>query len=122
MEINMKLLHTIVLGLIITAATVTAAQARDSFSLGINVGGHSYAPQPVYYAAPPVIYYEPQVYYREPVYYRPAPRVYYAAPTVISFGYQNYGGHQYRGHYDGWRHESRGHHGWKRGRGHHDHD
>jgi len=52
-------------------------------------------------------------------YYRLAPRYYGYAPTMVSFGYQNYGGHHYRGHHRG----HRGHDGWDRGhRGHHDRD
>lgn len=122
----MKLIHSVILALAIGAATVSTAQARDSFSLGINVGGYGYAPPVAYYPEP--VYYSEPVYYAEPVrYYRPAPRYYGYAPTVVSFGYQNYGGHHYRGHHD------RGHRGWdrghrgghrdgNRGRGHRDHD
>ena len=103
----MKLIHSAILVLAIGAATVSTAQARDSFSLGINVGGYGYAPPVAYYPQP--VYYSEPVYYSQPVtYYRPAPRYYGYAPTVVSFGYQNYGGHHYRGHH-------RGHHGWDRG-------
>ena len=108
LEINMKILHTTILALAIGAAAISSAQARDSFSLGINVGGYGYAPPVVYYPQP-VYYSEPVVYYSEPVrYYLPAPRYYGYAPTVVSFGYQNYGGHHYRGHHDE-------HHEWNRG-------
>ena len=120
----MKLIHSVVFALAIGAATVSTAQARDSFSLGINIGGYGYAPPVAYYPAP--IYYSEPVYYAEPVtYYRPAPRYYGYAPTIVSFGYQNYGGHHYRGHHSGhhgWDRGDRGHDGWNRGRGHHDHD
>lgn len=110
----MKLIHSVVLALAIGAATVSTAQARDSFSLGINIGGYGYAP-------PPVVYYPAPVYYSEPVYYRPAPRHYgYGyAPTVVSFGYQSFGGHRH-GHgwgHRGWDRDS-GRNGWDRGRGH----
>ena len=65
----MKILHTTILALAIGAASISSAQARDSFSLGVNIGGYGYAPPVVYYPAP--------VYYSEPVtYYRPAPRYY----------------------------------------------
>ena len=125
----MKLIHSVVLALAISAASISSVPARDSFSLGINIGGYGYAPPVVYYPAP--VYSEP-VYYSEPVtYYRPAPRYYGYAPTIVSFGYQNYGGHHYRGHHrghHGWdrgNHGNRGHRGhdgWNRGRGHHDRD
>jgi hypothetical protein len=122
-EKMMKLIHSVVLALAIGAATVSTAQARDSFSLGINIGGYGYAPPVAYYPAP-VYYSEPVVYYSAPVtYYRPAPVYYGYAPTVVSFGYSNYGG--YRGHHHGhhgWDRGDRGHDGWKRGRGHHDDD
>ncbi len=115
----MKIIHSVGLALLIGVASVSSAQAHDSFSLGINIGGYGYAPPVAYYPAP-VYYREPVVYYREPVYYREAPRYYGYAPTVVSFGYQNYG----HGHNGGW---NRGHHGghggWNRGgRGHHDDD
>ena len=126
----MKLIYSVILALAIGAATVSTAQARDSFSLGVNIGGYGYAPPVVYYPAP--VYYNEPIYYSEPVtYYRPAPRYYSYAPTIVSFGYQNYGGHHYRGHHrghHGWdrgNHGNRGHRGhdgWNRGRGHHDRD
>lgn len=103
----MKLIHSAILALTIGVATVSTAQARDSFSLGINVGGYGYAPPVAYYPAP--VYYSEPVYYSAPVtYYRPAPRYYGYAPSAVSFGYSNYGGHGYRGHHGG-------HHGWNRG-------
>jgi hypothetical protein len=115
MEESMKIFHSAVLALTIGAATVSTAQARDSFSLGINVGGYGYAPPPVVYYPAPVYYGEP-VYYSQPVtYYREAPRYYGYAPTVVSFGYQNYGGYSHHGGHNGW-----GHHGWNRGGDHHD--
>ncbi len=124
----MKLINSAILALAIGAATVSSAQARDSFSLGINVGGYGYAPPPVVYYPEPVYYSEPRYYSAPVTYYRPVPRYYGYAPPVVSFGYQNYGGHHYRGH-------DRGHRGWDRdgdrhgrggwdrgGRGHRDHD
>jgi hypothetical protein len=126
----MKIIHSVVLAVAISAAAVSSVQARDSFSLGINIGGYGYAPPVVYYPAPvysqsvyygePVVYYREPVYYRQPVtYYQPVPRYYGYAPTVVSFGYQNYGG-KHHGHHSGW---NRGHHGGKHhGRGHRGHD
>jgi hypothetical protein len=105
----MKLIHTAVLALAIGAASISSVQARDSFSLGINVGGYGYAPPVAYYPAP--VYYSEPVYYSAPVtYYRPAPRYYGYAPTVVSFGYQNYGGYSHHGG-----HHDRGQGRWERG-------
>jgi hypothetical protein len=107
----MKFIHSTVLAFAISATAVSAAQARDSFSLGINVGGYGYAPPPVVYYPAPVYYSEP-VYYSQPVtYYRSAPRYYGYAPSVVSFGYQNYDGHHYS------RHHGRDHHDGHRGNG-----
>ncbi len=127
----MKTFHSVVLALAIGAASITSAQARDSFSLGINVGGYGYAPPPVYYAAPPVVYYErPVVYYERPVvYYQPAPRYYGYGPSyapVVSYQYYNngYDGHRGRGDWDhrGWNKGDRGHGGGRdHDDGHHGH-
>jgi len=105
----MKLLRSAVIALAIGAASISTASARDSFSLGVNIGGYGYAPPVAYYPAPPV------VYYSQPVYYRVAPPVYYQ--PVVSYQYYN-GGH--RGHHRGWGREGREHHGWGHGRGGHD--
>lgn len=102
----MKILRSFVFALAIGAASVSAAQARDSFSIGINVGGHSHHDYPVvsHYVVPqPVYYYEPVVYHR------PAPRAYYYAP-VRSHSY-----------YEMPRHHSRGY-GYSRGHEHGRHD
>ncbi len=124
----MKIFHSAILALAIGAASITSAQARDSFSFGLNIGGY---PPPVYYA-PPVTYYNPPV-----VYYSAAPgyygQGYYNSAPVVSYQYYNDGN---RGRHDGWGHERHEHHGWgregrdhdgggdgwNRGRGHHDHD
>jgi hypothetical protein len=98
----MKILRSIVAVLAIGAATISTANARDSFSLGINIGGFGYAP-PVVYHAPPVVYHAPHAYYYEPV------RTYYHAP-VVSFGYYDRGGHRYNGN----RHHN-ARHGWGNG-------
>ena len=39
----MKIFHSAVLVLAIGAASISSVQARDSFSIGINVGGHGYS-------------------------------------------------------------------------------
>lgn len=106
----MKIIYSAMLALTMGVASISSVQARDSFSIGVNIGGYGYAPPAVYYPAPAVVYYD------EPVYYRPAPRYYGYAPTVISFGYQGYGGHHYRGHHGG--HHYRGHDGGHQYRGH----
>ena len=108
----MKIIHSAMLALAIGAASISSVQARDSFSLGINIGGYGYAPPVAYYPAP-VYYREPVVYYREPVtYYHQAPRYYGYAPSVVSFGYTNYGGY---GHHNDWGHQGRERHGWGHG-------
>jgi hypothetical protein len=109
----MKIIHSAVLALAISAAAVSSAQARDSFSLGINVGGYGYPP--------------PVVYYNEPVvYYSAAPR-YYSYEPVVSYRYSNDGfrscrrGGEHEEHeHHGWNHQGREHGDW--GRGHHDDD
>jgi len=79
MKILKALLATVAIGM----ASITTANAHDSFHLGINLGGYGYAPPPV-------------AYYPAPVYYD-APRVYYSSPRVIHYGppavsYRYYGG------------------------------
>lgn len=121
-RITVKTFHSVVLALAIGAVSITSANARDSFSLGINIGGYGYAP--------PAVYYAPPVYYASPIYHAPAPVVYYHpahqyygvgqrfAPAV-SYHYYNGGfsghrgngwGHRGRGHRDG--HHHRGRRGW----------
>ena len=113
MEANMNTLRSLLTVLAIGAVTLSAANARDSYSIGINVGGHGdgyghgYHEPIRYYSAPHVVY-EPTTYYYEPV------RSYYHAP-VVSYRYYG-GGHHYNGHHA--RHYDRGH-GWGNGhRGH----
>jgi hypothetical protein len=102
----MKTLKLLLATLAFAAVATTSAQARDSFSLGINIGGYGYAPPPVvYYPAPARVYYD-------------TPTVYYSAPPVISYRYYNYGHRDYdwgRG-YD--RHNNWGHRYYREGRGH----
>lgn len=113
-RLHVKIFHSAIF-VLLSAASITSAQARDSFSLGINIGGYGYPP-PVFYA-PPVTYYNPPV-----VYYSAAPayygRGYYGAP-VVSYQYDDDG---YRGHRHGWGHERREHGDWGHGHGHHDDD
>jgi hypothetical protein len=108
---KMKLLRSAVIALTIGAASISTAFARDSFSVGVNIGSYGYVPPVVYYPAPPVVYYSQPVYYRtaSPVYYQP----------VVSYQYYNGGHHDYDG---AWGHERREHHGWRHGdrdEGHH---
>ena len=106
----MKILRSLLTVLAIGAVTLSTANASDSFSIGINVGGYGndYYEPARYYSAPPVYYYEPV-------------RSYYH-PPVVSYRYygdsHNYNGHHYNGHHA--RHYDRGH-GWGNGhRGHND--
>lgn len=57
----MRIFHSVVIALAIGAATVSTAQARDSFSFGISVGGYGNG----YGGAPPMVYYPTPVYYSE---------------------------------------------------------
>ena len=105
----MKILRSVVLVLAIGVASISSASARDSFNIGINIGGQGYYQPHRYYAAPPV------VYYSEPIrYYRHAPRVYHYAPA-FSYGYEHYG-NQSRYHDNRWDNR-RGNYG-HRGNGH----
>jgi len=95
----MKAIRLVLIILALALVGVGNAYARDSFSVGINIGG------PGYYAAPPVRYYSPPpaVYYAPPpVYYRPAPPVYYGNPYPRShFRYYD-DGPRHNHHHDGW--------------------
>ncbi len=104
----MKIIHSTILALAIGAASITSAQAHDSFSFGLNIGSYGYAP-------PPVVYYPAPVYYSEPVYYQSEPRYYSYAP-LLSYRYFDDG---FRGHHRGWghgEHEEHEHHGGHEGR------
>lgn len=95
----MKLIRSLMIGLAVFAASLTAAQAHDSFNIGINIGGYGYGAYPAvtYRAVPDVVYYEsPRVYY-------PAAYAYYDAPVVVHRDVY-YGAPRYR-------FEGRGHHG-----------
>jgi hypothetical protein len=71
----MKLVKMLIATVALSGALVTTAHARDSFSIGVNIGGfdhfhslrtHRYAPVYYghYYSAPPVVYYAPPIRYR----------------------------------------------------------
>lgn len=118
----MKIFHSAILALAIGAASFTSAQARDSFSFGLNIGGGY--PPPVYYA-PPVTYYNPSV-----VYYSASPGYYannYNSAPVVRYRYSDDGfrgcrrGGEEREHH-GWGHEQGEHHGWNRHGWSRDHD
>lgn len=76
----MKLVRLVIASLAISVAAVTTAQARDSFSIGVNIGvndhhvtrTHRYVPAyHGYYGAPRIYYSAPRiVYYDAPVRYR----------------------------------------------------
>ena len=98
----MKIIHSTIFALAIGAASITGAQAHDSFSFGINVG------------APPVVFYNPPV-----VYYSDLPR-YYSFPPVVSYQYYDDGLRDYRRGWDHEEHEENEHHGWGHQRREHD--
>ena len=104
----MKVFRSLLVVLAIGAATLSSAQARDSISFALNIGGPGYYAYPaeVQYVAPPVVYYPGySVYYDTPYAYQ-----YYYPATVYRGGYGVYGGyysghHHHRGygHHDGYR-------------------
>ncbi|WP_036302170.1 hypothetical protein [Methylotenera sp. L2L1] len=101
----MKVLRSLLVALVIGIATLSSAQARDSVSLAINIGGPGYYAYPAvtYYAAPPVVYYPTRrVYYAEPYAYQ-----YYPA-TVYGSGYY-YSGHRHHRYHRGHGHHHDGH-------------
>jgi hypothetical protein len=112
-RIYVKTFHSAVLALALGVVSITNAQARDSFSLGINIGGYGYAPPAVYYAPPPV-YYSPAPV----VYYQPAPRYYgygHSYAPAVSYRYFN-GGHHGGHRGNGWGRRGRDHDDGHRGR------
>ena len=90
----MKILRLVLATLAIGVASISTAQAHDSFSFGLNIGTPYYAP----YIPPAVTYY-------------PNPPVYYAPQA--SFGYWNGGHHGWggRGRHEHEEHEEH-EHGW----------
>ena len=109
----MKLLRCLLMVLAL-AASISSAQARDSFNIGINIGGYSPYGYPAvsYHPAPQVIYYDaPRVYY-------PAPHAHHHAPIIMHRDVY-YGGRDY---YSAPRHNGfRSYHGGHRHHGHHGH-
>jgi len=112
----MKMLRTLMIAFAL-GASASAAQAHDSFNIGISLGGHGYHSAPVvaYRAVPQVIY------YNAPRVYHPAPHAYYGAP-VIGYRDVHYGAprHHFSGHrhHGGYGHPGHGHRGHGHG-GHH---
>lgn len=84
----MKKFRTLLALSALAVAFIPAANAHDSFSIGLNFGVPApyYAPPVRYYAPPPVVYYEA------------APPVYYAAPPTVIYRSGYYGGGYQRGH------------------------
>ena len=118
----MKIIHSTILALAIGAASITGAQARDSFSFGFSSGG-AYLP-PVTFYNPPVVYYSAAPTYYNRGYYNNAPVVIYRNNDDGFRGCRRGGGHEEHEHH-GWGHEEREHIGWNQGgwgRGHHDDD
>ncbi|PPD47119.1 MAG: hypothetical protein CTY14_05040 [Methylotenera sp.] len=94
----MKVFRSLLVALAIGAATLSSAQARDSVSLSINIGGLGYYAYPAvtHYVAPQVVYYPThRIYHGAPYAYQPYPAVVYR------------GGHYYSGHRH---HRGHGHH------------
>lgn len=102
----MKLLASLLMALAL-GASISSAQARDSFHLGINIGGYApYAyPAVGYHAVPGVVYHHaPRIYHPAPVIvhrevFYGGPRYYHPAPRHPGF----------QGYYGGHRHFNRGH-------------
>lgn len=103
----MKVLRSLVIALTIGAASISAAQAHDSFNIGINVGGYDHyappvvayraVPQVAYYPAPRAYYPASYAYYGEPVVVHR--NVYYGEPRHRFSGYSRHGGHGHRGYH-----------------------
>lgn len=77
-ELMMQAIKMLIATVALSGAMATTAQARDSFSIGINIGGHDHYARhslrthrhvPTYYShhydyRPSVVYYAPRVHYR----------------------------------------------------------
>ncbi|ACT48805.1 hypothetical protein [Methylotenera mobilis] len=102
----MKVLRSLLVVLALGAATLSSAQARDSVSFALNIGGPGYYAYPaaVQYVAPPVAYYPGYS-----VYYDTAPYAYqyYYPATVYRGGYGFYGNYYSGRHH----HHGDGRHG-----------
>lgn len=104
----MKLLRSFAIAIAVGVASISAAQAGDSFSIGINIGDGYHGGYPQHHVishhvAPQAVYYQPVAYYYD------APRVYRHAPVVVERYY-----HGESRHHRDWGGHSREHH-----RGHH---
>lgn len=83
-------------GLALLALAPTAAMAHTDVSIGLNLGGGYYAPEPVYVAPPPPIY-----YYSQPRYYGPAVRYeYYDRDRHEDWERRHWDRGEHRGHHD----------------------
>lgn len=109
----MNILKIAVLTIGLTAAMATTAHARDSFNIGINIGGYGYAPHsvithrhvPRYYGPPTVFYSAPHVvYYDAPVRYR------HFQPYAYEGGYFGNWHHNYKRHGNHHHKHNRNHH------------
>jgi hypothetical protein len=101
----MKLLRVFLVALTL-AMSASAAQARDSLHIGINIGGFGPYGYPAvgYHVAPPVIYHATRVYYAAPAVVYPgvfhgAPRHFHHGQRYFNRGHGFSHGHgQNRGH------------------------
>jgi hypothetical protein len=74
----------VVFGLVVA----TSAQARDSFNIGVVIGGNGFAQPDIDFAPPPVMFYP------APTHSYPAPaRAYYFAPVPVVDSNNFNGGH-----------------------------
>lgn len=103
----MKLLNTMILGLMISLAAASNTYARDAVSIHVYVGSYGYAPQAVTYYAPPVVYYvtPPASYYDAGYYgkslgYTYTPSNIYTNTPTVSYHYHGnrFGHHQHEHH------------------------
>ena len=86
--------HKWLVGLVLLASGIGAAQARTNLSIAVGVPLGVVAYDNYYYAPPPP---PPPVYYRERVYYEPRP-VYYAPARVDVRYYHGRNDHRYCDH------------------------
>ncbi len=116
----MKIVKILIATVALSGALVTTANARDSFSIGINIGGHDHHARhtlrthrhaPVYYghhySAPRIVYYAPSVRYRHNGYYGNRHRGYADRGYSDRHHYKRHGNKHYRSNHDGGR--GRGH-------------
>jgi len=105
----MKIVKLLIATVALSGALATSAHARDSFSIGINIGGHGHYDRhvvrthrhtPTYYGhryhrydAPQVIYYEPRVLYRQYSYYGDR------YDRVRNYGHRHFDNHKRKNRY-----------------------